>query len=136
MCTDGKQCIKVIPSNYTKASQALSILAIVLLGICIIILPLWKFFSSSTYFDVYPFLLLFAFSFAACTAIFYTVEQGSQRLSWAYVLQWVGIVMVTVAVVFAFMRFTHNKPKEELNIRGQPVGITGDYNPDDGRTLY
>jgi len=134
MCTDGKQCVTVIPTNYTKACQVLSILAVVLLGMCIIALPLWKFLASSTYFDVYPFLLLFVFSFSTCTAIFYTIELGSQTISWAYVLQWIGIVAVTFATVFAFIRFRNNLTHP---VSHQPdFSLSKNYNPDDGRTLY
>ena len=134
MCTDGKQCMKVLSTNYTKANQILSILAIVLLGVCIIALPLWKYLASSTYFDVYPFILLFVFSFSACTAIFYTIELGSQTISWAYVLQWIGIAAVTLATIFAFMRFRNNSSNPTDHYR--PYSMFRGYNPDDGRTLY
>ena len=141
MCTDGKQCVKVVPTNYTKACQALSILAIVLLGICILALPLWKFQADRTYFDVYPFLLLFTFAFSTCTAIFYTIELGTQKISWAYVLQWIGIVAVTLATVFAFIRFSNTKqgnPHHDYhhNTYNRNYSFYDDYNPDDGRTMY
>ncbi len=134
MCTDGKQCVSVIPNNYTKACQVLSILAVVLLGLCIIALPLWKFLAKSSYFDVQPFLLLFVFSFATCTAIFYTIELSTQNISWAYVLQWIGIVAVTFATVFAFIRFSSNTKHSTSNAHMH--SFSDNYNPDDGRTLY